>query len=180
MRATRVLAAVAVALLAASVSACTGDDDVADGFRRVAAGWMTVDVPEGWVDAEPSGMWTQAFSDAAGDEATAQLAIAPEYGETDALGAVSDVIGSLQLGAFPDFTVVEPPVPATGEPDYAHRATRWFTYTGDDGATLEGVLWGVADDERAVLVQLTGRDLDLDVINEIGESIQVVGPQADG
>jgi hypothetical protein len=169
---------VAVAAAAALVWPLAGcsEDGPADGFRRLETGWMTIDVPEGWVEATASGPWTEAYQDAEGQDATALLSLAPQYGQgITALEATSDIVGSAQLGAFPDFTVVVPPTEPTDDADFARRATTRFTYTGDDGQTLDGVLWGVADDEHAVLVQLTGEDLDDALLETVGESIRVTG-----
>ncbi|MEK8227403.1 hypothetical protein NKG05_16810 [Oerskovia sp. M15] len=74
----------------------------------------------------------------------------------------------------PGFTVVDSP--ETDEaPDYRHRNRVDFTYEGE-GGTYEGVLWGLADDDKhVVMAQLTGTDLDPDLVATIDESLEVTG-----
>ena len=157
-----------------ALAGCSGDS-VPEGYEQVQTGWMQVAVPESWVEGgEVTDRWTESYQDAEGDAATVQLLLAPEWGETDALIATSSVVATAQVGGFPGFTVVDGP--ETEEtPDYRHRNRIDFTYDGKDG-TYEGVLWGLADDDKhVVLAQLTGKDLDPDLVASIDESLEVTG-----
>lgn len=172
-RAGTVAAALAVA---AATTSCTGADGPAEGYQRVETGWMQVDVPADWVDAGGvDETWTASYQDVEGEDPSYQLLLAPEFAHDTALGATSQIIGSAQLGAYPDFSVVEQGDPSREE-DFAHYNRVRFTYTGNDGTTYEAVLWGVADDdENAVLAQLTGESLDDELVQTIGDSIVVTG-----
>lgn len=172
-----VTSAAGAALLAGALVGCSSDDGPPQGYERVETGWMQVDVPAGWVHTGAvNDRWTDSYQDAEGDAATVQLLLAPEFGDTDALTATSSVIATAQVGGFPGFEVVPDESEDDEDHDYGLFNRIDFTYD-DDGAQYEGVLWGVADDgdEHVVLAQLTGADLDPEMVATIEESIVVVG-----
>ncbi|GAA4725361.1 hypothetical protein GCM10023216_14630 [Isoptericola chiayiensis] len=177
----RTTGAVGVALLAGAVVGCSADEaaEPADGFHRVETGWMQVDVPEGWVHTgEVTERWTDSYQDAEGAAATTQLLLAPEFGDTDALVATNSVVATAQVGGFPGFDIVADDGEGADEEEGRREFKRVdFTYDGEDGQEYQGVLWGVADDgdEHVILAQLTGADLDPDLVATIEESIVVVG-----
>ncbi|WP_277208334.1 hypothetical protein [Isoptericola croceus] len=174
----RLLAAALVFAVPVALTACGSgtDSGPAEGFQRVEAGWMQVDVPDGWVDTGAADeTWTSSYQDVEGDDPAYQLLLAPEYAKDTALGATSTIVGWAQVGAFPDFRIVKQ-VDPTREEDFKHYKRIRFTYTGYDEVTYEAVLWGVADDEKhAVLAQLTGQDLDDELVQAVGDSIVVTG-----
>lgn len=171
-RRARVAAAIAVAAFA--LAACSGDS-TPEGYEQVQTGWMRVAVPAGWVEGgEITDRWTESYQDAEGDAATMQLLLSPEWGATFALDATSSVIATAQIGGLPGFKVVEGPA-VDEEHDYLLRDRVDFTYEGEDG-THKGVLWGVADDDdHVVLAQLTGKDLDPELVATIDASLEVTG-----
>lgn len=172
--ARRARATTAALVTVVALAGCSGDG-TPEGYEQVQTGWMRVAVPESWVaGGETTDRWTESYQDAEGDAATVQLLLSPEWGTTDALIATSSVVATAQVGGFPGFTVVDSPA-TDDEPDYRHRHRVDFTYDGEDG-TYEGVLWGLADDDKhVVLAQLTGKDLDPDLVATIDESLEVTG-----
>lgn len=145
-------------------------------YELVQTGWMQVAIPHDWVaGSDVTDRWTESHQDAAGNDATVQLLLAPEWGETDALIATSSVIATAQVGGFPGFRVVDSPEPAEGGQNHILRDRVDFTYDGEDGI-YEGVLWGLSDDDKhVVLAQLTGKDLDPDLVATIDASLKVTG-----
>ncbi|MBE7699042.1 hypothetical protein H9623_01800 [Oerskovia sp. Sa1BUA8] len=170
----RARATTAALVAAVALGGCSGDG-IPEGYEQVQTGWMRVAVPEGWVEGgQVTDRWTESYQDAEGDAATVQLLLAPEWGETDALVATSSVIASAQVGGFPGFRIVDGPE-TDEEQNHLLRDRVDFTYEGEDG-TYEGVLWGLADDEdHVVMAQLTGKDLDPDLVAAIDESLEVTG-----
>jgi hypothetical protein len=161
-------------MLVAPLAGCgAGAVDTPADAQRVESGWVRVDLPKGWVRGDPlSEVWTETYQDAAGHDAAAQLALSPRYGSFTASMAVARATAMLQVSGYADFRRLDSlPSAETSTRLRDHIA---FTYTGDDGEAYEGVLWAAADEERhAVLVQLTGRDLDDALVAQVDTSLQV-------
>jgi hypothetical protein len=172
--ARRARVAIVMSVAALALAGCSGDS-TPDGYEEVRTGWMRLAVPDGWVAGSGvTDRWTESYQDAEGDEATVQLLLAPEWGETFARDATTSVVATAQIGGLPGFKVVDSPE-TDEEPDYLRRDRIDFTYEGEDG-TYEGVLWGLADDDKhVVLAQLTGKDLDPELVATIDESLEVTG-----
>jgi len=170
-----VVGAVGAALVTGTLTACSGDGPAA-GTQRIETGWLRVDVPADWVAAGPvSDIYTESYQDAPGDDATVQLALAPEYGFFTASMGVARAMATLQVSGRTGFHRID----AIDADDTSLRDHIAFSYTGDDGQEYEGVLWGVADeDQHVALLQLTGQHLDQDLIVDIDRSIVVDGKGA--
>lgn len=98
---------------------------VADGYERVAAGSVSVDVPEGLTDTGMlSPTWVYSWSSPEDAEALQQIAVS-----TDPQDGFVDLYVTDMAGNMPSFDVLE---------QTTERAT--FRYTGADGADYHGVL----------------------------------------
>jgi len=149
-----------------------------EGWVGVAEAGMRFDVPQDWVDTgELNERWTLSWQDVAGDDARVQLAAAPEVGFYDAFTAQGVLVSSAQIGGLPGYSVVQ----NHDEDELGHswkELTRLdFTYEPEDGVVHEGVLWTASLDRQhhAVALQLTGQDLDPEVVAHLQESLTVVG-----
>lgn len=173
-----------VAVAAACVlvlGACS--TDVPAGWTEREVGSLRVAHPDGWqqLGAESMGgeLWDVGLEGRAGDTATVQLLLGPEFGDDDtAAEASARLVAGAQIGLlFDEWSSagrVELEVPG------ATSAERWdFSYVGRDGSRVSGVWVFMADDEtgRSAAVQLTGSPLDEGVTFDVVGSIRF-DPQA--
>lgn len=163
MTARRVAAAAALVVVTAATGACGGDGAPA-GWTTTEAGSLTVAHPAGWEVREPvegSEFWQVRLEDAAGDDATVQLLLGPDYGEEPtAAEASARLVAPAQVGVPFDGWRSE----GRAEVDVrgADTAERWdFTYAGEAGDRVRGVWVFMADSAgRSAAVQLTGAPWD--------------------
>lgn len=176
-RSTAVLAATSLAAL--GLAGCSSSDDAGDapdGWQRIESGWLTLDLPDSWVDSGPvNDAWPSSWQDAEDeDDATVQVLANPAYGYYNyALEANGVALAGAQVGGFDDFKMLDRTGPAdTADPEVVRTD---FTYRGSDGKTYEGALWSACDRDtsKCVQVQLTAADLDDEIADQIGASIQV-------
>ena len=171
-------ARIVVALAALSVVAsCASGSGAPDGWSEVQEQGMRFAVPGDWVDTGGlNERWTRSWQDAEGDDATVQLAAAPAVGLYDALMAQSVLMASAQVGGLPGYSVVENVAEDELGRSWRELTRLEFTYEPEDGVVHDGVLWTAAVDRQhqAVALQLTGQDLDPDVVSAIEESLTVV------
>lgn len=166
--------ALAVALAAGcGTSQGDGGGGTPTDAQVIDSGWVHVEIPEGWVAGEPlSEVWTETSQDAPGDAATQQVALSPENGHFTASMAVARAMAVLQVSGYQDFHRMDSL--SSSDDDTRLRDNIAFTYVGDDDEEYEGVLWGAADEDRhAVLVQVTAKDLDDALVEQIDTSLQV-------
>ena len=163
---------------AAALAAC-GGPSAPDGWRDVEVPGVSFDLPEGWVETGAlNERWAYSWQDDAGEDASVQVAVAPALGYYDAFTAQGMVMSSAQIGGMPGFRVVENHDPADLGRDSREFRRLDFTYEPDDGQGVhEGVLWTASVDRQhqAVGVQLTGKDLDTDVVALLEASIVATG-----
>jgi hypothetical protein len=155
----------------AVLAGCSSAPALPDGWGRVDAEWLSIAVPTGWDEREPiNDQWRLVWSDPDTDQ---ELSAIPGLGYYDADTARGIVAtgGGLNPGGV-DQTGTET---VTRTDDLTLLRT---TFTFDhDGRPMEGVLWVAADsepDDRSVAVQLTGTELDADVVDQVEASIAVV------
>lgn len=173
-RPARPLAALAAVALAA---ACSSGSSTPAGWTGVEEQGMRFDVPQDWVDGGGlNERWTRSWQDVAGDDAQVQLAAAPDVGFYDAFQAQSVLVATAQIGGLPGYSVVENHDPEDLGRDSRELRRLDFTYEPEDGVTYEGVLWTASLDRQhpAVALQLTGPDLDPDVVAHLQDSLEVV------
>lgn len=173
--ARRLTAAAGLLLALPLVAACSGDGAPA-GWTTTEVGSLSLAHPPDWDVREPvegSEFWQVQVQDAAGDDATVQLLLGPDYGtEPTAAEASARLVAPAQLGVpFEGWrsdgrTDVEVPGADTAE--------RWdFTYRGEGGDRISGVWVFVADSAgRSAAIQLTGAPLDEGVVFDVVSSLR--------
>jgi hypothetical protein len=175
----RTTVAALVALAATPALAGCGGDDTPDGWTRVETGWLALDVPDGWVETgRVTDQWTTGWQDAEGDDATLQLLASPTLGYYRADVGRGVVLAGAQVGGLPGFSVVEQTEPVDTDSLELNRTE--FTYDSDGDGTYSGILWVASDPEteQAVAVQVTGPELDPDIVDTIESSIAVLDTDA--
>ncbi|MBF0689494.1 MAG: hypothetical protein IR158_17225 [Cellulomonas sp.] len=176
MSSSRSARLVSVALALALAGGCSSDP-LPEGWVAASEESMRFAVPDTWVDTgELNERWTRSWQDVEGDDARIQLAAAPEVGFYDAAMARSALMATAQIGEMPGFAVVR-----YVDEDELGRSEREltrteFTYEPEDGTVYDGVLWTASADRQhhAVALQLTGPDLDPDLVAGIEETLAVV------
>lgn len=171
MSARRALPAV---LLGAMLLAACGGPGVPEGWRQVEQGWLSVNVPEGWVEVPDAavGPYDLVLQDSA-DDPTVQLVAATEYTTSPAWAVLGNVRDEQPFGPLDDAGTISPV--ERGDDLFVER---WdFTY--EDGE-FEGVMWAAGDDDagRSVALGVTGSDLSEETVQRIQESIQVLSEEA--
>ncbi|ADG75444.1 hypothetical protein Cfla_2556 [Cellulomonas flavigena DSM 20109] len=171
------------ALVALALAAGCSGGSTPEGWVEVADQGMRFDVPQDWVETgELNERWTRAWQDVEGDAAQVQLAAAPDVGFYDALAAQGVLMSSAQIGGLPGYSVVK-------NHDEEELGRSWreltrldFTYEPEDGVQYEGVLWTASLDRQhpAVALQVTGAELDPDVVAHLQESLEVVATDDQG
>jgi hypothetical protein len=172
----RTNAAAVVLALGVVPAGCSSGGPVPDGWEQVESEWLSVAVPAGWQSVEPvNDQWRLAWSADGGDDAQ-QLSAIPGLGYYDA----DQARGIVATGGGLNASGVEQ-VETTTVTDEDNLTVLRTTFTFDhDGQPMEGVLWVAAEqepDDRAVAVQLTGVELDPEIIDGVEASIRVIDGQ---
>lgn len=171
-RSTTVVAALAAAGLLASCGG-TAEPSVPEGWRVIEQGWLSVQVPEDWVEApeQKGGSYDLVLEDDPADPGVLLIA-STEYGDSPAWAVLSLVRDLQPFGPLDDpgtFSEVE------REDDL--YVERWdFTY--GDGEN-RGAMWAAGDEDaqRTVTVGVAGTTLTEQTIQRIEDSIQVLSPE---
>jgi hypothetical protein len=173
--------ALAAGIAGALLSGCTAAPaPLPDGFVRQEAGALSVAVPAQWQEIEGNTeLWPVGWADAALESATVVLIVSPDLGTDGAEAGRSTFMAGAQIGGVTGYASQESTDP---EPtDTLEIARNNYTYSGPDGAKYEGVFWAAANPETGftVALQITGKTLSDDLLDDIQGSIRVLEPTGD-
>lgn len=164
-----------VALVAALAGCGTPDAPTPDGFVRVVEDGTSVAVPSTWVEGTPTGFYTIARQDAAGDGFAVRLLAGTRNEARTARGALNDIR---------DFAGIIPDTPTNMsevERDDGREMWVWDVVYGDGAYNL--VAWGLHDDEldQTVVVTLSATGtVDPELATKVRDSIDIVEVPAKG
>lgn len=167
-----------LALAACSDSAESGGGGNSKEDSNVTEdGLISFTVPDGWVEtSDIPDRWSLGWRDTDDEDFDQVLFANGEYDDDGAASATSDVLAEAQVGGIEGFRDSNSEW-IERDDDVRIRRTD-FTY-GPDTDDHTGVLWFIEDaDYRTGGLQLSGKDLDDTLIDEIEESLTFEGGDA--
>jgi hypothetical protein len=160
--------------LALTLSACTGGATVPDGWQAVDLDGLSFAHPDDLTATEvEDGTWTYRAVEGAADDPSLELRATGRLGaDATASEGTSRLLVNFRL-AVPDLRVVATDGFEAPGASSAERVV--FTYEADDGRRVDGVWFVLADldDPRSAVVQVTGYDLDADLLDDLEATIEL-------
>lgn len=135
---------------------------------------VSVDVPSSWVElpAEEQTIWDHVYADDADDPTAILRASSDMELATAADTSLGSLQGIMMFGeGYEDFSTVDN---SDVDIDRADRALRSdFTFADEDGTAREGHWWLMSSRSNGITsgVELTGADLDPELVSAVEESV---------
>jgi len=183
-RSTKTAALVSLFVAGSLAMAACGDSSGTGGGENneensnvTEDGLISFTVPDGWVEtSDIPDRWSLGWRDTDDEDFDQVLFANGQYDDDGAASATSDVLAEAQVGGIEGFRDANSEW-IERDDDVRIRRTD-FTY-GPDTDDHTGVLWFIEDaDYRTGGLQLSGKDLDETLIQEIEDSLTFEGGDA--